>query len=86
MKSTSESLHCLCTHLSAFGGDFFVESNPIDFDKVWLEFGNIGETKNYVVLSTVCTIWMLYILFIILARRADKDDQAKVSTCSTPLG
>lgn len=71
-------INCLCNHLSAFGGDFFVAPNPIDFDKVFLEFGRLGETGNYVVLSTVCVLWALYLLGLLLARRADVSDKKKV--------
>lgn len=33
-KYTDGKLHCLCTHLSAFGGNILVSPNLIDFDKV----------------------------------------------------
>ena len=72
------SLHCLCTHLSAFGGDFFVAPNPIDFDKVWAAFGSLAESGNFVVLATVCSIFGLYIIGLVFARKADKKDEMKV--------
>ena len=78
-KTVPGSLHCLCTHLSAFGGDFFVAPNPIDFDKVWAEFGNLAESGNFVVLATVCSIFGLYAFGLVFARRADKKDEQKVS-------
>ena len=52
--------------------------NPIDFDKVWAEFGRLGETGNFVVLATVCSILGLYCVALVFARRADKRDEAKV--------
>ena len=52
--------------------------NPIDFDKVFLEFGRLGETGNYVVLSTVFVLWALYFLGLLIARRADILDKKKV--------
>ena len=78
LGSTPEKIQCLCTHLSAFGGDFLVAPNPIDFDKVFAAFGNLGETGNFVVLSLICSIWGLYFILLILARRADKKDELKV--------
>ena len=77
-KSRPEALQCLCNHLSSFGGNFFVAANPIDFDKVFVEFGRIGETKNYVVLITVCGMFTVYMLALILARRSDRKDEQKV--------
>ncbi|XP_078351488.1 polycystin-1-like protein 2 [Oculina patagonica] len=77
-KNMDGKLHCLCTHLSAFGGNIFVAPNPIDFDKVWTEFEKIGETGNFVVLSTVCLIFGMYFIGLVAARRADKKDMQKV--------
>lgn len=77
-KTKSGSLHCLCTHLSAFGGDFFVAPNPIDFDKVWENFGKLSETGNFVVLATVCSIFGAYVIGLVFARKADKNDEMKV--------
>lgn len=78
-KSNSKQLHCLCTHLSAFGGDFLVAPNPIDFDKVFAEFGNLAESGNFVVLATVCGILGLYVIGLVFARREDKRDELRVS-------
>ena len=77
-KTTSKHLQCLCTHLSAFGGDFFVAPNPIDFDKVFAAFGNLAESGNFVVLSTVCVILGLYAIGLVFARREDKNDELRV--------
>jgi len=82
LKTVPGNLHCLCTHLSAFGGDFFVAPNPIDFDKVWAEFGNLAESGNFVVLATVCSIFGLYIVGLVFARKADKKDERKVGLLS----
>lgn len=68
----------MCTHLSAFGGSIFVEPNPIDFDKVFTEFKRLGETGNFVVLSTICVIFGIYFVGLVFARRADKKDIRKV--------
>ena len=72
-------VHCLCNHLSSFGGDFFVAPNPIDFDTVLNEFSRLGETGNFVVLATVCSVFGVYIVGLVLARRADKKDTDKVT-------
>ena len=78
-NSANGSLQCLCTHLSAFGGDFLVAPNPIDFNKVWDAFSNILESKNFLVLGTVCVMLGLYVIAAVFARRADRSDSQKVS-------
>lgn len=50
-----------------------VKPNPIDFDKVWVAFADIHN--NIAVLATIVSIFLLYLLVIIWARRADKRDQ-----------
>lgn len=55
--------------------------NPIDFDKVWENFGNLAETGNFVVLATVCSIFGVYLIGLVFARRADKEDEMKVGYC-----
>jgi len=73
----------MCTHLSAFGGNIFVAPNPIDFDKIFTEFTRLGETKNFVVLATVCAIFGMYFFGLVFARRADKKDTRKVGLSLT---
>ena len=53
--------------------------NPIDFEKVWAEFGSFGETGNYVVLASVCSMMAIYLVGLMFARRTDKNDELKVS-------
>lgn len=53
--------------------------NPIDFDKVFAEFGKLGETGNFVVLSFVCMVFGLYAIGLVIARRADKKDNYQVN-------
>ena len=60
-----------------------VAPNPIDFDKVWVEFGNLAESGNFVVLATVCSIFGLYFIGLVFARKADKKDEMKVGTFSS---
>ena len=52
--------------------------NPIDFDKVWFEFDRLKETGNFVVLASVCSILALYIVGLVVTRKADKRDHMKV--------
>lgn len=78
-ETISGSIQCLCNHLSAFGGDFFVEPNKIEFKKVFGKFGDLGEAKNSVVLATVCSVLLLYTIGLIFTRRADRRDKQKVS-------
>ena len=59
--------------------------NPIDFDKVWENFGKLAETGNFVVLATVCSIFGVYFIGLVFARRADKNDEMKVGYCVSLL-
>ena len=69
----------LCFLTTVFSGGFFVLPNPIDIyvDTVdtllFLTF-----LDNPVVVSTVITIWLLYIIVLIYARRKDIRDRGKV--------
>ena len=82
-RSNSTHLMCLCNHLTFFGGNFVQAPNPIDFDKVWAEFGNLAESGNFVVLATVCSIFGLYFIGLVFARKADKKDEMKVRMLSS---
>lgn len=68
-----------------FGGGFVIAPNPIDSDKVFTEFARLEETGNYLVLTVVCSIFGVYLLLIIWARKADLQDQRKVCTMFTFL-
>lgn len=52
-------------------------ANPIDFDKVWVEFGRQGESGNFVTTVVFC-IYGVYLVSLVLARHADKKDEDKV--------
>lgn len=78
-KSNSTHLICRCNHLTSFGGNFVQAPNPIDFDKVFAEFGNLAESGNISVLVTICCAFLLYFVMIVFARRADKRDENMVS-------
>lgn len=73
-------VHCLCNHLTEFGGGLLVAPNPIDFDKVWAGFGNISD--NLAVLLTICIGFALYVLIGVLVRKKDKQDLLKVCLLS----
>lgn len=76
--SSAEKIQCLCNHLSSFGGNFFVAPNPIDFDYVFRKFPDIFESGNVLVLAMVLSIYGLWIIGIVIARRADRKDEYKV--------
>ena len=67
----------MCNHLSAFGGNIFVAPNPIDFEKI-KETLEKGDPDDFVVLVTVCIIFGIYFIGLVLARQADKNDKRKV--------
>jgi len=77
LQSKVGQLHCLCNHLTSFGGNFFVAPNPIDFNKVAQRFTDF-DAKNFVVFIVVFGIFGLYVLAMVFARRADKRDEVKV--------
>ena len=52
-------------------------ANPIDFDKVWAQFVEQGETGNFVMVVVFC-IYGVFFVSLVLARHADKKDQEKV--------
>ena len=73
------SLKCSCNHLTSFGGSLLVKPNPIDFDKVLVEFKKLNGTGNVAVIGTVMVAFMVYFLVLFVARRADRRDAARVS-------
>ena len=77
-SSSATSLHCLCNHLTSFGGGVLVMPNTLDFDVVFTELARLHDTGNFAVLSAIITALLLYILVVIFARRADNRDKAKV--------
>lgn len=72
-------MNCFCIYLIFFGGDFFVVLNFIDFDKIWDEFGWLGEIGNYVVLVIVCSMLGFYVVGLIFVWWVDKKDELKVN-------
>jgi hypothetical protein len=56
-----------------------VAPNPIDFDKVFIEFTRLHETGNVMAFIALGCIFGIYVLVVLWARREDKKDQLKVS-------
>ncbi|TRY83191.1 hypothetical protein DNTS_000686 [Danionella cerebrum] len=75
-KTTANTTHCLCTHLTFFGSSFFVMPNTVDPSKSAQLFSNFA--KNPVVVCFIGAIFVTYILMAVWARRKDLQDKAKV--------
>jgi len=80
--TTLDMIHCLCNHLTAFGGQLFVAPNPIDFDEIFIEFDRLPETGNLAVIIAVSCVFGLYLLLLVWARKADLLDALKVGIVS----
>ena len=81
--TTLDMIHCLCDHLTAFGGQLFVAPNPIDFDKVFIEFDHLPGTGNVAVIIAVAFVIGFYLLLLAWARKADMLDSFKVNIASS---
>ena len=81
-SSSKHRLLCLCNHLTSFGGGLLVAPNPIDMDTVFKELSRLDETGNFSVLLTIIFVILFYIIALVLAKRADRRDQAKVTISS----
>lgn len=79
-RTLSRTMTCRCKHLTSFGGGLLVKPNPIDFDTVWVAFADIHN--NMAVLATMISIFLIYILVIVWARRADTRDRDAQVTIS----
>ncbi|XP_054628004.1 polycystic kidney disease protein 1-like 2 [Dunckerocampus dactyliophorus] len=69
-QSTPAHSHCLCNHLTLFGGSFFVMPNYVDITRTAELFGTVSQ--NYVVLSLLCAFFSLYLLTLMWACYADR--------------
>ena len=76
--ATDRHIDCSCNHLTSFGGSLLVAPNPIDFDKVFVEFNRLEDTGNVAVIVAVAVVFFIYFLVLVIARRADKRDPKKV--------
>ncbi|CAH3159311.1 unnamed protein product, partial [Pocillopora meandrina] len=67
-------LNCSCSHLTSFGGSLLVEPNPIDFDKVLVEFQQLSETGNIAVIVAIAVVLLCYMTVLVIVRKFDKED------------
>ncbi|XP_062612733.1 polycystin-1-like protein 2, partial [Saccostrea cucullata] len=71
-QTTPETIHCECSHLTAFSGSFFVAPNFVD------PFGDaalfLTFFSNPVVVSTVLIIWLIYFTLLTWATKQDRRD------------
>ncbi|XP_077864342.1 polycystin-1-like protein 2 [Saccoglossus kowalevskii] len=75
-RLTTPSLtHCLCNHLTVFGSSLFVMPNTVDFIKDAALF--LTFVDNPVVVSTVATIFVIYLFIAVWAYRKDRHDAAQ---------
>jgi len=56
-----------------------IKPNPIDFDKILVEFKNLDKTGNVVVIVTISVVLLCYIVVLVIVRKADKKDPRNVS-------
>ena len=56
-----------------------IKPNPIDFDKVSVEFKKLEETGNVAVIVTISVVLLCYIVVLLIVRKADKKEARNVS-------
>ena len=75
--------------MTSFGGSLLVEPNPIDFDKVLVEFQQLSETGNIAVIVVIAVILLSYVTVLVIVRKFDEEDAKNVSVepdfCLGPL-
>nr|XP_040021045.1 polycystic kidney disease protein 1-like 2 [Gasterosteus aculeatus aculeatus] len=74
-KSTPQRIHCLCNHLTLFGGSFFVMPNYVDISRTSELFATASE--NYVVLALLCAFFGLYLITLLWACYSDRRARSK---------
>ena len=75
--------HCLCTHLTSFGGGLITAPAPIDFSKVFAGIKDMFASGNVGVFFTIIGLFGLYILLAVYSRRMDKKEEAQIGV--TPI-
>ena len=75
---SNSALKCSCTHLTSFAGGLLVPPNEIDLQKVYNELRSPEDASTFLVLATVLSCFFIYLVAILLARRFDSIDKAKV--------
>nr|XP_020470540.1 polycystic kidney disease protein 1-like 2 isoform X1 [Monopterus albus] len=76
VNTTPLVTQCLCNHLTFFGRSFFVTPNLVDPSRTAELFGTF--TQNPVVVCFVGALFVTYLLVVLLARRKDVKDLAKL--------
>ena len=56
-----------------------MEPNPIDFDKVLVEFQQLSETGNIAVIVVIAAILLCYVTVLVIVRKFDEEDAKNVS-------
>ena len=56
-----------------------IKPNPIDFDKVSVEFKDLQETGNVAVIVMISVVLLCYIVVLLIVRKTDKKDARIVS-------
>ena len=56
-----------------------IKPNPIDFDKVLVEFKSLQETGNVAVIVTISVVLLSFIIVQVIVRKADKKIATNVS-------
>ena len=56
-----------------------MKPNPINFDKVLVEFKNLGETGNIAVIVTVVVVFLCYIIVLVIVWKSDREEARNVS-------
>ena len=74
----NSELNCSCSHLTSFAGSYLVPPNKINMEKVYNELQSLKESGKFLVLAIVLMYFLIYLVAIVLARRADNNDKAKV--------
>ena len=70
--------------MTDFAGDVMVAPNPIDMDQVFAGLKNLGD--NLGVLMVIISLWLLYAVLLVWARRKDRRDMIEVSVrCTTSV-
>ncbi|XP_068673513.1 polycystin-1-like [Montipora foliosa] len=80
LKTNRTVIECLTNHLTTFGSNFFVPPNKINFKG--LSFDKL--LKSPLALITACVILGVYIICLIPARRADRNDALKTGVSLLP--
>ena len=65
--------------MTSFGGSLLIEPNPIDFDKVLVEFQQLSETGNIAVIMVIAVILLCYVTVLVIVRKFDEEDAKNVS-------